>query len=469
MLAKNKITIAIAVSSVAIALSGTAHAQLLIHTDQGANGGISGLFSGVSSIGAHLTNLGEKGYIDKNITGSGDRLPIQLAMDSILPSGWKSNYSKGLDGKQVSWNKDGNWNEVLEDIAQNNNLVITIDWAHKRVNLNEMSPDEPLLSGKTSGKSSLSTNKISAIGDLDTNVENANSDVVVTHKVQKKSKLTTVEHSDIKKTRKLITNPLLTHHDNSLPLPPTMGKSIALVDGLIYCQENGDKVRVDSDISDNGIEFNHDVKLTKIGKCENQKVNIEKMIMDTDWLENAKKGSGDKLGKGSKNNGDEKQKSSKTIGKGENEKVSLTDDQIEKRLIAENEVKQRGLRSDYSKSYILPKNGSFESFVNNGGKIHNANPTDRYVYVYKKGKLFDTINKWSELNGFTVKNDVYDKEHIDYPNIADVKLEGNYKEVVTAVLNKYRNADTPLLHVFLESGGSHVLHIFDSKYQASYL
>jgi hypothetical protein len=121
-------------------------------------------------------------------------------------------------------------------------------------------------------------------------------------------------------------------------------------------------------------------------------------------------------------------------------------------------------RSDYNKSYVLHENGAFEEFINGGGRINVGEAAvDRsYTYVYKKGTLFGAIDEWADLNGYVVKNDIIDVNNKDYPNISTVYLKGNFFEVTSALLNKYKNAEYPVNHRFYKKGK--VLHIFTGKY-----
>ena len=405
-----------------------ASAELLIHTGR-AHQTIN---QGLIGVGSHVTNLGAPYYLKKNVVGFGKDIPLSLAMDSLKPAGWRVVYNSDVMSDQpVSWARSGNWNNVLEDIAKNNNLVAVINWGDHQIRLMEMIPTgsdaardvmSSISSADDSPFSKNSTNKTSVIKHSQGGVIETVETVVDSHVSAKANDIKSAQPSE-KVSKK-------------------MEDSIKLVNGLIYSQDDGG--------------------------CTNKKVNIERMVMDTSWLGDGKKSS-------SKNSvGSKSGLQSTTVGGSLSTSVSNVNPEksdLDKEMarIAKDKIRIKKLRGEYKDAYILSGNGSFQDFVNGGGIIDSASETHKYTYVYKKGMLFDTIKRWSDKNGFVVKNDVFDNHHIDYENVADVKLGGTYKEVVTTVLSKYRNASMPIMFTFYEAGGSKVLHIFESKYRSSYI
>lgn len=186
-------------------------------------------------------------------------------------------------------------------------------------------------------------------------------------------------------------------------------------------------------------------------KCENKVINIEKLVLDTSWIDAVPVQ--DEVVKP-----EEKDIATKTI-----EQVAQNEDEFEQELLKKQQLKEQAMKTDYKKSFILHGDGSFESFVNNGGYIreNNADPEKSYTYIYKKGSLFTTINAWAAANGYTVKNEILEAKK-DYPNIADAYLQGNFYDVTTTLLDKYKNAKVPVNHRYFEK--SKTLYIFSNKY-----
>lgn len=186
-------------------------------------------------------------------------------------------------------------------------------------------------------------------------------------------------------------------------------------------------------------------------ECESKIVNIEKLVLDTSWVDAVT----------------EHEEITAPVTKEETtlsiEDVAKNENAFEEKLLKEQQEKEKMYKNDYKKSFILHEDGSFESFVNNGGYIgqNRADPEKSYTYIYKKGSLFTTINAWAEANGFTVKNEILDSKK-DYQNISDAYLQGNFYDVTTTLLDKYKNAKIPVNHRYFEK--SKTLYIFSNKY-----
>ncbi|UKA04701.1 toxin co-regulated pilus biosynthesis Q family protein [Photobacterium damselae] len=405
-----------------LATSMPASAELLIHT----GGETSTLTQGLIGVGSHVTNLGTPYYLKKNVVGFGKDIPLSLAMSSLKPEHWKIIYNNDVKSDQpVSWSRSGNWNDVLGDIAKNNNLVAAIDWNAHQIRLMEMIP--------TGGEAKVAASNSIKIADDSPFAHTQEQTTITKHK----------ELAEIKTVTTLVdgragsgTKNEKSSNNGKQHVSKNMASAIKLVDGLIYDQ--------DSD------------------GCTTKKVNIEKMVMDTSWL------------------GEDKAKEKRDVSAKRHQQVGVEssgnhldpekmDHKREMDDLAKDKARIAKLKDEFTQAYILSGDGSFQDFINGGGIITKANENTKYVYVYKKGTLFNTINRWSNKNGFIVKNDVFDKHHVDYENIDDVKLKGTYKEVVTTVLSKYRNAKIPVMFTFYEAGGSKVLHIFESKYRPSYI
>lgn len=121
-------------------------------------------------------------------------------------------------------------------------------------------------------------------------------------------------------------------------------------------------------------------------------------------------------------------------------------------------------RSDFARSIIFHGKGTYEEFLNGGGRIEigTADPETKYTFLLTKGSLFENVQKWAELNGYHVKNDIRDNLRKDYQIHSNVYLYGSFYDVTTNLLERYRNADYPVNHKFYKKGK--MLHIFSDKY-----
>ncbi|WP_210498576.1 hypothetical protein [Vibrio crassostreae] len=206
-------------------------------------------------------------------------------------------------------------------------------------------------------------------------------------------------------------------------------------------------------------------------ECSKQVINIEKLALDTSWVDAAPKNVV-KIVEGmpdmtSPRGVKEVEEAKKVVKNTDLSAIERDEESFDKKLEAEHKRKEARLRREYGATYLLHGNGTFEDFVNGGGALSKgeANPDESYTYVYKQGTLFSSIEKWAELNGYTIKNDVKDKFGKDYGNISTVYLKGDFYAVTTRLLDKYRNAEYPINHKFYKKGK--VLHIFSGKYNSS--
>ncbi|ELP6119051.1 TPA: hypothetical protein I7730_20410 [Vibrio vulnificus] len=320
------------------------------------------------ALSANLTNRGEPKYIKKQIDLVVADLPLSLIMDNLIPNGWSVQYGEGVAMKSVSIGGDGNWDEVLQSIVDENGLMGSVDWNSNSIFLQNNDVSE--------------TPEIANVGIEDFKVESNLSN--------ESAKVAVMEQSDI-------------------------GEAQKIADSLVG----------------------------------NEKVDIEKLVFEVDWLE---------------------PKDTVDLQKPISLEPKVADKEIDKAIQLKAEHRNRTLQSEYKRAYILPGEGSFEEFANAGGSIGSgeANNDEEYIYVYRQGKLFKTIDEWAKANGFIVKNEIADK-NIDYTNIANYKIKGQFKEVTTMLLDKYKNARVPVNHTFMIHGDTKVLHIFESKFESLYV
>jgi hypothetical protein len=344
-----------------------------------------------------VVDLGNKKFINHPVKSFANDLPLGLALPSIIPSDWVIDVSDELSNFPVSWEKTGNWDDVVVEISKRHNLVVLFDW--NRHVLKMKANDAEML-------------------DI---------------------------HEDIDFVKPMATEQYNKPEPKLAPVVRLDAEVQSITDGLVKCSDNS---------SDD---------------CSSPKVDIEKLALDTNWISETGATTSEEALPIEK----VEIKSSKianSVNVGTNpEQVSMHELHQEERLLDEAMVRDKQLKSDFRKSIVLHGDGSFEDFVNGGGLVTQADPDTEYVYVFKRGKLFETINKWAELNDFHVENDIFATKKVDYPNAQDIKIKGKFKDVVTLLLNKYRKADVPVNHRYFIGGGSSTLHIFESKYESLYV
>ena len=79
------------------------------------------------------------------LQGWADGVPLSLAMDQIVPSGWKLKMD-GVDPNQsVSWRGGRSWHAILGDLAYGNRIDARIDWVDQEVTLGRAGSLAPAL------------------------------------------------------------------------------------------------------------------------------------------------------------------------------------------------------------------------------------------------------------------------------------------------------------------------------------
>lgn len=406
MCSKNNIihkSLTLVVTSVPMA----AFAHLNIVTSEGRVEEINPL-SMDATIYKQVVDVGNKKFINHPVKSFANDLPLGLALPSIVPRDWVIDISDKLSGFPVSWEKVGNWDDVIVEISKRHNLVVVFDW------------NRHILQMKTNDAEML-------------DLFHTKSDTKVVRSVDQPY------------------NPMVPDKNKNAPdsanqpIKPSVSFDgvQSVTNSLVKCSDSP----------------NDD--------CTSPKVDIEKLVLDTDWLDNETHHLTD----------EPVLNTSTTIKNAPNafsnhvtpDEVPIQEELEDLKTLKLAIEKDKKMKADYRSAHVLHGDGSYEDFVNGGGAILNADPEVSYVYVFKRGKLFSTINKWAELNGFHVENDIFTDKKVDYPNAQDIKIKGTFKDVVTLLLNKYRKAEVPVNHRYYIGGGSSTLHIFESKFESLYV
>lgn len=78
-----------------------------------------------------FSQSGLSGERSEVVPGAGDRMPLALVAKNLVPSNWKIEASGAYETKTVSWRGGLVWPQILRDIAQREQVYITLDWVKK--------------------------------------------------------------------------------------------------------------------------------------------------------------------------------------------------------------------------------------------------------------------------------------------------------------------------------------------------
>ena len=102
------------------------------------------------------TNLGNYEFNQKGlsseeatvVSGFGKSMPLNLSLQIIIPTDWKVDLNQAAMNMPVDWMGKSTWPYVLENLAQDNNLLVTIDWERRTVNVFSKEAEEILIAEK---------------------------------------------------------------------------------------------------------------------------------------------------------------------------------------------------------------------------------------------------------------------------------------------------------------------------------
>lgn len=81
------------------------------------------------------------------LQGWADQIPLSLALEQVVPSGWKVE-TKGVDTtKTVSWKGGRSWHAIVGDLAYGNRFDARIDWVDQTVSLGPVGSLAPSVAG----------------------------------------------------------------------------------------------------------------------------------------------------------------------------------------------------------------------------------------------------------------------------------------------------------------------------------
>lgn len=86
-------------------------------------------------VDARFSQVGLSGEKASIIHGYGEDMPLNIAMDIIVPKGWYITKNDGSDKLLLNWSGDVSWPYVLKDVSEKNNISVTINWEKKNVDL----------------------------------------------------------------------------------------------------------------------------------------------------------------------------------------------------------------------------------------------------------------------------------------------------------------------------------------------
>lgn len=65
------------------------------------------------------------------IPGAGDEMPLSLVSSIVIPKNWKIEGTGNYDARTVSWSGGISWPQILRDIAQREEIFVSLDWIKK--------------------------------------------------------------------------------------------------------------------------------------------------------------------------------------------------------------------------------------------------------------------------------------------------------------------------------------------------
>jgi len=82
------------------------------------------------------------------VSGFGKDMPLSLSLQIIIPNDWKVDLNKAAQNMPVNWMGKSSWPYVLENLAQDHSLLVTVDWEKRIVNVFSKEAEEILIAQK---------------------------------------------------------------------------------------------------------------------------------------------------------------------------------------------------------------------------------------------------------------------------------------------------------------------------------
>lgn len=82
------------------------------------------------------------------VSGFGKDMPLSLSLQIIVPNDWKVDLNEAAQNMLVNWMGKSSWPYVLENLAQDHNLLVTVDWEKRVVNVFSKEAEERLIAKK---------------------------------------------------------------------------------------------------------------------------------------------------------------------------------------------------------------------------------------------------------------------------------------------------------------------------------
>lgn len=79
----------------------------------------------------YFSQSGLSGEKSEVVPGAGADMPLPLVAQLIIPSSWKIESSGNFDNSVVSWQGGLVWPQIIRDIAQREQLFVSLDWIKK--------------------------------------------------------------------------------------------------------------------------------------------------------------------------------------------------------------------------------------------------------------------------------------------------------------------------------------------------
>lgn len=95
-----------------------------------------------------FTQVGLSGEEAMMVKGFGKSMPLGLSLQIIIPEDWKVNLNEAATDMKVDWKGKASWPYVLEQLAKDSKLQVSIDWKTRIVTVFSKEAEELMIAKK---------------------------------------------------------------------------------------------------------------------------------------------------------------------------------------------------------------------------------------------------------------------------------------------------------------------------------
>lgn len=139
----DKKKIALIVAGTCAMFSATSQAALNIYTNA-----VENAEDAANEGNYEFTQTGLSGEEALVTQGFGEDMPLSLSLQIIIPNDWKVNLNEAAANTAVDWKGKTTWPYVLEQLAKDYNLQVSVDWKTRVVDVFSKEAEEIMLAQK---------------------------------------------------------------------------------------------------------------------------------------------------------------------------------------------------------------------------------------------------------------------------------------------------------------------------------